>query len=167
MQTKFKLILSFTLGALILPLITFCQTTNDIKDRKIKATYLQTIDQRKGQVNVKNNLTYYDKHGNTLETFELDKDSNITAHETFKYNHHNDEIENIIFDSIKILKKIVSEYDKWNNIKLRTTFDKDNVLIEKTISIYNTNNYKTEENTFDKDGKLVRKWLWNMTKKEC
>ncbi|MBL0051942.1 MAG: hypothetical protein IPP29_10755 [Bacteroidetes bacterium] len=51
----------------------------------------------------------------------------------------------------------MSEYDKWNNIKLRTTFDKDNVLIEKTISIYNTNNYKTEENTFDKDGKLVRK----------
>ncbi|MEO5675123.1 MAG: hypothetical protein ABIQ74_10795 [Chitinophagales bacterium] len=148
--------------SLCIILLLFCfpvlsQSKSEIKDRKIKSVTTSTFDIRKGDSTFKKNLSRYDRQGNVIESIDYDPHGNIKDHEQFQYNSHGDEVLYIQLSSDqKVMRKIESRYNKWNNLTEKITTDEGGNLSEKIELTYNPSSDPVLESTYDRDGKIIR-----------
>ena len=85
---------------------------------------------------------FFDNKGFKTEQLNFPSDKKLKSKRTYKYDKNGNEIEQVVFKQNKITYKIISEYNKFNDLILKTYFDAEGNATKKiTYSIsYNSQN---------------------------
>ena len=136
------------------------QSSQQIRDRKIKEVIVKTSDDRNGKHSIRTNISHYDKKGRLIEFIELDMDSVRLKTELHQYDKKGNEVMYVEKDNKgKEILKYIRTFDKWKNETMQTTYENEKVK-EVSTSQYNASGNKIEEIVTDANKKVLKKIIF-------
>ena len=137
--------------------MAYSQDAKQIKSRGIRAVCTKTEQRQKGKKEISFEVTRFDRKGRETSIEYFNADSICISTEQFSYNRKGRMVRHCTIDSIEMKSTIIEqEYDRWNRLTQKATFENDS-LIERIEYAYNNFDDRISEMVFDKDGKLKKK----------
>ena len=166
-MSNLKTLLIFFLISLAIN--TNAQSSKKVKALRIKSTTEWIMNYTDGENTPKRKdvFTAFDKEGNTTEKIEYGKDESIKKRQTFKYDGHENLLEEYNYETKADKdskennnKKITWKYNSSDDKTEENLFDLNGKLLKKTIYSYNKNGDKNSETICDGEGKLIKKSIY-------
>ncbi len=138
-----KSVLTYNNYHKLLEVKTYDKKNNLLKTQKNYYKYNLLIKREVINFDKKEKVKYFfDNKGFKTEQLNFPSDKKLKSKRTYKYDKNGNEIEQVVFKQNKITYKIISEYNKFNDLILKTYFDAEGNATKKiTYSIsYNSQN---------------------------
>ncbi len=140
--------------------LCFSQSKKEVKEYKIKAAAVSTIENGK---TINESKTIFDAKGNEIETTDYNKEGNVKAVHKTKYNSDGDEIEDEQYDANnKLVEKKITKYNSLGTKLEETFFDTEGKATKKHLYTYDNKGLKIERKTTDIEGKVlsIKKYVY-------